>query len=110
MRSKMNQTGELLIDHRNSPGITEEWARENNIPGPVVGAGKIFESGLKNCSHCGSDVILNPQRTRAREWCWSCDAYICDGCGLLKKQGADCQPLRKTLEQIFNETQNIRSF
>ena len=108
MINKRDKQGEILIDHRNSPGISEEFARANNLSGPIVGAGKVFESGLKNCVHCGADVIMHPQRTREREWCWKCDAYICDGCGLLLKLGGECQPVQKTLETIFSRYQ--RSF
>lgn len=108
MTSKLRQTGELLIDHRNSPGIDPAWAKANGVVGPVVGAGKVYETGLKNCAHCGADVIMHPQRTRERAWCWACDAYICDGCGLLTKLGAPHKPLRALLEEIFNRYQ--RSF
>lgn len=108
MASKLSQQGEILIDHRNSPGITPEFMRANGIGGPCVGAGKVFESGLKNCVHCGADVIMNPMRARERPWCRKCDSYVCDGCGLLMKLGNDCRPLQATLLDIFNQYQ--RSF
>lgn len=100
--------GEILIDHSMSPGITPEWAAANGAVGPIVGPGKKFESGLQNCKHCGADVVMNPQRTRDREWCWTCDAYICDPCGLLRKLGAPHKPLRQVLDEIFTRYQ--RSF
>jgi hypothetical protein len=106
----MNQTGELVIDHRNSPGITPEWAASAGVTGPVVGGGKIFESGLKNCTHCGGDVIMNPMRQRQREWCRSCDAYICDSCGLLRKLGSEHKTARQQIDEIFTSYQNLRSF
>lgn len=81
MRSKRSNAGELVIDHRCSPGITPEFAAANGLSGPVVGAGKTYETGLKNCRHCGNDVLLHPMRQREREWCMRCDAYICDNCG-----------------------------
>src|SRR5882672_10278053 len=108
MRSKKDQQGELLIDHRNSPGITPEWAAAAGIGGPIVGAGKTFESGLKNCTHCGGDVIMNPLRMREREWCRVCDAYICDPCGLLRKLGGEHKTARQQMDEIFNRYQ--RSF
>lgn len=111
MRSKLNHQGEILIDHRNSPGITLEWAAAHGVSGPVVGAGKVFESGLKNCPHCGTDVIMNPMRTREREWCRTCDAYICDSCGLLRKLGGyEHKTARQQIDEIFTRYQNIRSF
>lgn len=108
MRSKNDHAGELLIDHTFSPGITPEWAAATGAAGPIVGAGKKFESALKHCAHCGADVLLHPQRTRERESCWICDAYICDPCALLKKLGAPHKPLRELLDEIFNRYQ--RSF
>lgn len=44
-----------------------------------------FKAGLSEtptmtCHHCSVVVILNPDRTRKREWCWNCNSYICDGC------------------------------
>ena len=109
MRSKKDQTGEILIDHTFSPGISPEWAAANGVL-VAVGAGKRWESAVKACSHCGADVYLNPQRTRDREWCMGCDKYICDGCGYLKKLGRPCKTLQQQLEEAFNETQTIRSF
>jgi hypothetical protein len=109
MRSKLTHTGELVIDHRNSPGITPEWAAAHGVVGPVVGAGKIFETALKNCSHCGADVVLNPMRQREREWCRICDAYICDNCGLLRKlSGYVHRTAGQEMEEIFERYQ--RSF
>ena len=109
MRSKRDQQGELLIDHTFSPGITPEWAAAHGATGPVVGAGKKYESGLINCKHCGSDVLLHPQRMREREWCWTCDAYICDNCGLLRKLGDYThKTARQQMEEVFNRYQ--RSF
>ena len=105
MRSKRDQTGEIIIDHRNSPGLTPEFMRANNLDGPVVGAGQTFEGGLKNCSHCGADVILRPERVRPREWCWACDAYICDPCGLLRKLGAPHKPLAAVLDEVYTAIQ-----
>jgi hypothetical protein len=111
MRSKKDQTGELVIDHRNSPGISLEWAAAVGISGPIVGAGKTFESGLKNCTHCGGDVIMNPMRQREREWCRVCDAYICDNCGLLRKLGGyEHKTARQQIEEIYTSYQNLRSF
>lgn len=111
MRSKLSHQGEVIIDHRNSPGISPEWMAEHGLdPDRAVGAGRTFVSGLKNCSHCGDDVIMHPQRQRERAWCRSCDAYICDGCGLLLKLGKSCKPLQQTLYEIFSSHQNLKEF
>ena len=89
MKTKRSNEAYILIDHRNSPGITPEFARANGLNGPAVPAGKIFESAMNICAHCGADVILNPNRLREREWCRKCDAYICDGCALIIKTGGE---------------------
>lgn len=108
MKSKTANQGELLIDHRNSPGITPEWAAARGVTGPVVGSGRVFESGIKNCPHCGTDVIMNPMRRRERQWCRRCDAYICDACGLLRKLGGEHKTARQQVDEIF--THYMRSF
>ncbi len=113
-RSKLSQSGELVIDHRDSPGISLEWARANlhhliaSGATTIVGGGKKFETGVKNCAHCNADVVLHPQRKRDREWCAKCDAYICDPCGLLKKLGSPHMPAAQVIERIFTRYQ--RSF
>lgn len=42
--------------------------------------GTLLEQSVIVCRHCGVNVIVNPQRTRAREYCHKCFAYICDSC------------------------------
>jgi hypothetical protein len=101
MRSKRAAEAYVLIDHRNSPGITPEFVLANNLDAPVVGAGVTYESAMAVCSHCGADVILNPNRSREREWCRTCDAYICDGCALLRKLGAAHKPLMQVISEIY---------
>ena len=53
-----------------------------------------IEYGLMTCNHCQVLVVLNPERTRAREWCWTCDMYICDACHLF----AVCIPAERRVE------------
>lgn len=101
MKTKKNHEGYVLIDHRNSPGITQEFIRDNNLDAPAVGAGVVFESALMVCHHCGADVILNPNRSRERGWCYNCDRYICDTCTAARAAGAPCIPLKQKLEQLY---------
>lgn len=83
MFSKRELEGYLLIDHRNSPGVTS--ADVAHLVGqtgerlPIVGAGQTFESATVTCAHCHAIVVLNPNRSRPRHWCPQCDAYVCDG-------------------------------
>lgn len=102
MRTKRSQEAYLLIDHRNSPGVTPEFMCANKLDVPAVGAGQVFESAMTVCGHCGANVILNPDRSRAREWCWNCDSYLCDGCGGARKAGAACVPVKKKLSDAYD--------
>jgi hypothetical protein len=99
--SKRSKEGYLMVDNRAAyMPVPEEMLRASNMP---IGAGKgLFETPTYTCSHCQYVVVMNPQRTREREYCRGCDSYICDGCGLLKKQGAPC----KTYAQIVDEQLN----
>lgn len=38
----------------------------------------LVESATVTCAHCHAVVVLNPQRTRPRHYCASCDHYVCD--------------------------------
>ena len=91
--TKRNHEGYLLIDHRDSPGA-----------GPV-GKGQVFEAPTFCCSHCCAVVIINPLRTRSREYCAKCNHYICDTCGAIKAATGEC----KTFRQIIEETQEAAS-
>ena len=104
MRTRRSQEGVVLIDHRNSPGISNEFIRANGLEGvaPAVGAGQVYESALITCGHCSADVILNPDRSRDRGWCMTCDHYICDACHALKHAGVPCSPVMKKFEAVWN--------
>jgi hypothetical protein len=103
MRTKRSNEAYVLIDHRNSPGISEEFVHANRLDAPAVGRGQVFESAIAVCHSCGGDIILNPNRTREREWCMEHDAYLCDACALRRKMTGECVPLRKKLVDLFNE-------
>lgn len=102
MRTKRSNEAYVLIDHRNSPGISQEFIHKNRLDAPAVGAGQTFESAIAVCHGCGGDIILNPNRTREREWCMEHDAYLCDSCALRRKVTGSCVPLQKKLFDIFN--------
>lgn len=103
MRTKRSQEGYVLIDHRNSPGITPEFVRDNRLDAPVVGAGQTFESAMVVCHVCGGDVILNPLRTRDRHWCYAHDAYTCDHCTTAVRARGRCVPLKQIMAEAFEQ-------
>jgi hypothetical protein len=91
--------GYLSLDHRSSPGLTEEQARKMGYSPSTVGEGKFFETSTMHCAHCGTVVITNPGRTRERASCFSCNAYICDNCGIAAK---DPSYIHESYQQKLN--------
>jgi hypothetical protein len=83
IHSQRSREGYLLIDNRASGGT-------------------VIEVPTLTCSHCHRQVIVNPGRTRDREYCANCDHYICDGCGAAQRAGLAC----KTMAQVFDEAES----
>lgn len=69
MASLNRYDGVLITDHRASPGLNGRYPGE-----------KLVEERTLWCHHCGTPQLANPDRSRPREYCRYCDAYICDGC------------------------------
>ena len=88
--SKRKFEGQLIIDHRESPGITPEQACG---AGPVVGKGELWVSATYTCVHCQRIVVMNPLRTRPRHYCQKCDDYQCDDCA-----NFECVPFAKVVD------------
>ena len=78
MSSLQRHEGYLMIDNRFGPGVSEEFIRASGKDAHIVGEGQLYESSTVTCAHCGTVVILNPQRTRPRHYCPKCDKYVCD--------------------------------
>ena len=83
MSSLRDKEGYLLIDHRASPGLPADIARQSGFDPKFTSEGGILEASTMTCSHCTNSVVLNPERIRKREYCQKCDAYICDACHAL---------------------------
>jgi len=81
IQKNQHQGGELIINHRASPGLPEDVARSVGYDPALVGEGKLYEQKTMTCSHCKCVVVINPLRIRARENCPKCsNHYICDLC------------------------------
>lgn len=98
------QMGEIIIDHRASPGLPEEVARWAGYDPAQCAEGKIYKQALMTCSHCGGVVVKNPDRTRPRGLCMECNNkeghYICDKCDFDRRQpGYIHTPLVKFIDQ-----------
>jgi hypothetical protein len=63
--------------------------------------GELIERPTFTCHHCHRVVVMNPDRTRPREYCGKCDHYICDGCGAIKKASGECVPVARQAEAHF---------
>lgn len=103
MRTERKREGYLLIDHRNSPGVTPEFLSKMGVdPALAVAGGKTFEASTLNCVHCGTTVVLNPARTRERARCWRCNKYMCDKCAKVDSTLLKCEPLEKQIDEAGN--------
>lgn len=98
----IKNTGYLLIDHRNSPGVTPDFIRScGKDPKDflVVGEGKVLESDTLTCSHCQKVVLMSPTRKRARAMCGKCNKFICDECSGSLFMTGECTSVRVTIEK-----------
>lgn len=96
MSSLRRHEGYLLLDNTCGPGVTEEFIRRSGKDVPCAGEGRKYESATITCSHCHAVVILNPDRSRPRNYCQKCDHYVCDQAGC----AVDCTPLKKVLDTL----------
>lgn len=76
-----NQMGEIVVDHRASPGLPEDIALAAGYDPKFCREGKMYEQATMACAHCPNVVLKNPFRTRDRHYCAKCSGrYICDPC------------------------------
>lgn len=75
MPSLKRHDGELMIDNRAAGG-----------PVPGMGNVRYVEAPTITCAHCAGVWMVNPNRTRPRNYCRKCDRYICDSCGIVAAQ------------------------
>jgi hypothetical protein len=91
-------SGYLMIDHRDSPGLTP--ADVAHVPGAIaVGGGEAFEADIQQCSHCQRGVVLRDDRVRPRGYCLKCNHYICDACETIRAKNGDCVPFMCVLDR-----------
>ncbi len=96
-----SREGYLLIDHRASPGLPEEVARQTGLDPRYCGEGKMLEAATLTCAHCKSVVVKNPARIRERAKCVKCGwRYVCDFCAAeMDKPGYQHLPFAAQVEQ-----------
>ena len=100
-RSLSDGSGYLVIDHRDSPGLTPEDVA--GVPGAIaVPGGTQLEADIQQCTHCQRGVLLNPGRVRARAVCPKCHHYLCDSCEAARlASGGACVPFKAVLDRAF---------
>jgi len=97
MKSKIDShLGYLMIDHRNSPGVTKEEIAKSGTPCAAVPGGVLFEADTYQCPHCQRIIIKNPLRTRPRKVCNKCMNVVCDQCA-----PNECVPFAKIIEDVL---------
>jgi len=93
--------GELLIDHRNSPGVPQELLA--NLP-PGAGRG-IYEGPIYTCSHCqaGVTVIVTAFGGREkRHLCGGCGKVVCASCAEEKARTGVCKTFDQKVDEHLN--------
>lgn len=66
------------------------------------------ESATLTCCHCHAQVVINPLRTRERNHCRKCHAYVCDNPACNTEcNGSLNSVLDKLQEQAFKRTKLI---
>lgn len=102
MFSKRELEGYLMIDHRESPGITPEQAAAAGHGTIPVCSGTLFQAATINCHCCTRLVVVNPDRTRARGYCPTHDAYSCDLCEAERVRTGVCVPFKKVIDDFMD--------
>lgn len=105
MRTKERQKSYLYISNGEGPAPDPSFVdRASKAAGMVtiISPGKEREWNTVTCNHCQQTFLFNSLRRRSREWCWTCDHYICDRCAAVRAI-AGC----KTFAQILNDQERL---
>jgi hypothetical protein len=90
----------LEIDHRESPGFTEEQARRGRFGVTMPVGSKKFQLKTYTCCGCQRQIIMRDNRVRPRHRC-SCDKFICDGCALTFSVTGVHKPFTQVIEDYL---------
>lgn len=99
-RSLAHGSGYLVVDHRDSPGLSADDIARAPVPTDVLPGSTMTERDVMQCSHCQRGVILNPGRVRARAVCPKCMHYICDPCEAVRVKSGACVPYARVLDEM----------
>lgn len=99
MPSQQRHEGYLLIDHRESPGLSDETSLDFGRP---AGSGRgLFEAPTITCNHCQKVLVVNPLRNRVRGYCPKCDRYVCDECESIRARTFECKPFAQVIDEFM---------
>ena len=99
MRRIQDLEGYLLIDHRNSPGISAQDLHSFGLPADA-GQG-IYEGATYTCGHCQRGVFVNSLRTRERHICRVCMHVMCDECAAAKALSGVCHTFDQKVDEMI---------
>lgn len=100
MKSLRSLEGEMLIDHRASPGVPAEVMVAQGLPPDAGKKDSVWESATVTCNHCEVQVILNPDRSRPKGFCPHCSHYLCDNCEADRFLGKPCYPFKARISDL----------
>jgi hypothetical protein len=110
MFSKREMEGYVMIDHRDSPGFTQEEAARLGLGGLPVGRGTLFQSPTITCHVCQAVVIINPDRSRSRGYCPKHNAYSCDACNAERVRTGICKPFQQVIDEFVDAAENGKRY
>lgn len=72
------------------------------------GNSPLVEMATYTCTHCGTVVVMNPERKRERYHCKGCSHLICDPCAALRAAGEPCKTLRQKIAEEFEAVERAK--
>lgn len=102
MKRIQDLEGELLIDHRNSPGVPMELLAASGLP---LEAGRgIYEGPIYTCNHCqaGVTVVVTAFGGREKRYvCSGCRKVICPQCAEEKTRTGMCVTFEQKVDLLL---------
>lgn len=102
MKTQRGKAGWLMLDHRESPGLSEAEIRRKGM-GLKEGAGRgLHETNVLHCAHCTKGMVVHPLFMIDLPFCALCDAHICDQCKTAQVVSGRHLPFSKVAD-LFQE-------
>ena len=104
--SERSDEGIIYLDHREGPGLTDEFIHETNKLFPhgmalPYGAGKgLFEAATITCGHCQRGALIDTKRREGPGRCPNCFRRLCKLCNSIRKHGGTCTTIQRVINDI----------